>query len=102
MVFFLATLMTAAVFIEERMDGVWDRTLVAGVSAMQMLWAHLLTQFIIMVVQSFEVIMYIGIVFDTYNKGDTATLIFLLTLTSFCGMLFGKFEKYIKINKNIK
>ncbi|KAI8121498.1 hypothetical protein FF38_00066 [Lucilia cuprina] len=89
MVFFLATLMTAAVFIEERMDGVWDRTLVAGVSAMQMLWAHLLTQFIIMVIQSFEVIMYIGIVFNTYNKGDTATLIFLLTLTSFCGMLFG-------------
>ncbi|XP_054726104.1 ABC transporter G family member 23 [Anastrepha obliqua] len=89
MVFFLATLMTAAVFISERMDGVWDRTLVAGVSAMEMLWAHLLTQLIIMAFQSFEVIMYIGLVFDTYNKGDTATLIGLLTLTAFCGMLFG-------------
>ncbi|XP_075149557.1 ABC transporter G family member 20 [Haematobia irritans] len=89
MVFFLATLMTASVFIEERLDGVWDRTLVAGVSAVQMLWAHLCSQFIIMIVQSVEVIVYIGIVFDTYNKGDTATLIFLLTLTSFCGMLFG-------------
>ncbi|XP_061386051.1 ABC transporter G family member 20 [Musca vetustissima] len=89
MVFFLATLMTASVFIEERLDGVWDRTLVAGVSAIQMLWAHLLTQFIIMVAQSIEVIVYIGLVFDTYNKGDTTTLIFLLTLTSFCGMLFG-------------
>ncbi|XP_073823396.1 ABC transporter G family member 23 [Musca autumnalis] len=89
MVFFLATLMTASVFIEERLDGVWDRTLVAGVSAIQMLWAHLLSQFIIMVVQSVEVIIYIGLVFDTYNKGDTTTLIFLLTLTSFCGMLFG-------------
>lgn len=98
MVFFLATLMTASVFIEERLDGVWDRTLVAGVSAIQMLWAHLLTQFIIMVVQSIEVIVYIGLVFDTYNKGDTTTLIFLLTLTSFCGMLFGKWDK--KINKN--
>lgn len=89
MVFFLATLMTAAVFISERMDGVWDRTLVAGVSATEMLWAHLLTQFIIMTFQSFEVIMYIGLVFDTYNKGDTITLIGLLTLTAFCGMLFG-------------
>uniref|UniRef100_A0A1I8QDG6 Uncharacterized protein n=1 Tax=Stomoxys calcitrans TaxID=35570 RepID=A0A1I8QDG6_STOCA len=89
MVFFLATLLTASVFIEERLDGVWDRTLVAGVSAIQMLWAHLLSQFIIMVVQSIEVIVYIGVVFDTYNRGDTATLIFLLTLTSFCGMLFG-------------
>ncbi|XP_017854545.2 ABC transporter G family member 20 [Drosophila busckii] len=91
MVFFLATLMTAAVFISERMDGIWDRTLLAGVSANEMLWAHLLTQLIIMALQSFEVIMYIGIVFDTYNKGDTTTLIGLLTLTAFCGMLFGLF-----------
>ncbi|XP_034471619.1 ABC transporter G family member 20 [Drosophila innubila] len=91
MVFFLATLMTAAVFISERMDGIWDRTLLAGVSATEMLWAHLLTQLIIMALQSFEVVMYIGIVFDTYNNGDTTTLIGLLTLTAFCGMLFGLF-----------
>ncbi|KAH8282766.1 hypothetical protein KR054_009621 [Drosophila jambulina] len=91
MVFFLATLMTAAVFISERMDGIWDRTLLAGVSATEMLWAHLLTQLIIMALQSFEVIMYIGLVFDTYNNGDTLTLIGLLTLTAFCGMLFGLF-----------
>ncbi|XP_017098941.2 ABC transporter G family member 20 [Drosophila bipectinata] len=91
MVFFLATLMTAAVFISERMDGIWDRTLLAGVSATEMLWAHLLTQLIIMALQSFEVIMYIGLVFDTYNNGDTTTLIGLLTLTAFCGMLFGLF-----------
>jgi len=90
MVFFLATLMTAAVFISERMDGIWDRTLLAGVSATEMLWAHLLTQLIIMALQSFEVIMYIGLVFDTYNNGDTTTLIGLLTLTAFCGMLFGR------------
>ncbi|XP_068150519.1 ABC transporter G family member 20 [Drosophila tropicalis] len=89
MVFFLATLMTAAVFISERMDGIWDRTLLAGVSATEMLWAHLLTQLIIMALQSFEVIMYIGLVFDTYNNGDTTTLIGLLTMTAFCGMLFG-------------
>lgn len=30
MVFFLATLVTAAVFITDRMEGVWERTLVAG------------------------------------------------------------------------
>lgn len=101
MVFFLATLMTAAVFISERMDGIWDRTLLAGVSATEMLWAHLLTQLIIMALQSFEVIMYIGIVFDTYNNGDTTTLIGLLTLTAFCGMLFGKLSNYMELSKLI-
>lgn len=30
MVFFLATLVTAAVFITDRTEGIWERTLVAG------------------------------------------------------------------------
>uniref|UniRef100_A0A1A9VLD0 Uncharacterized protein n=1 Tax=Glossina austeni TaxID=7395 RepID=A0A1A9VLD0_GLOAU len=89
MVFFLATLMTASVFISERLDGIWDRSLVAGVSTTQMLWAHLFTQLIIMIVQSTEVIVFVGLVFDTYNRGSTILLIFLLSLNSFCGMLFG-------------
>uniref|UniRef100_A0A1B0G096 Uncharacterized protein n=1 Tax=Glossina morsitans morsitans TaxID=37546 RepID=A0A1B0G096_GLOMM len=89
MVFFLATLMTASVFISERLDGIWDRSLVAGVSTTQMLWAHLFTQLIIMIVQSTEVILFVGLVFDTYNRGSTILLIFLLSLNSFCGMLFG-------------
>lgn len=73
-----------------------------------MLWAHLLSQFIIMAFQSFEVIMYIGLVFNVTNQGNPgkcisrplyykytlftffpATLIGLLTMTAFCGMLFG-------------
>lgn len=90
MVFFLATLMTASVFISERLDGIWDRSLVAGVSTTQMLWAHLFTQLIIMIVQSTEVILFVGLVFDTYNRGSTILLIFLLSLNSFCGMLFGE------------
>lgn len=91
MVFFLAALMTSAVFISERLGGVWDRTLVAGVSKIEMLWAHLLNQLVIMIFQSCEVIMYVGLIFDTYNKGSTGLLILLLTLNSFCGMLYGKY-----------
>lgn len=89
MVFFLAALMTAAVFISERLDGVWDRTLVAGVSPTEMLFAHLFNQLIVMFLQSCEVIAYVGLVFNSYNMGDTNLLIFLLTLNSFCGMLYG-------------
>lgn len=96
MVFFLAALMTAAVFISERLDGVWDRTLVAGVSPTQMLCAHLFNQLIVMFLQSCEVIVYVGIVFNSYNMGDTNLLIFLLTLNSFCGMLYGKNLHFIQ------
>lgn len=90
MVFFLATLVTAAVFITDRMDGVWERTLVAGITTPELLMAHILTQSVIVFLQCTEVIFFIGVVFGTENNGDNLTVIILLSLTGFAGMLFGK------------
>lgn len=90
MVFFLATLVTAAVFITDRMDGVWERTLVAGITTPELLLAHILTQSVIVFLQCTEVIFFIGVVFGTENNGDNLTVIILLSLTGFAGMLFGK------------
>lgn len=90
MVFFLATLVTAAVFITDRMDGVWERTLVAGITTPELLMAHILTQSVIVFLQCTEVIFFIGVVFGTENNGDNLTVIVLLSLTGFAGMLFGK------------
>lgn len=90
MVFFLATLVTAAVFITDRMDGVWERTLVAGITTPELLMAHILTQSVIVFLQCTEVIFFIGVVFGTQNNGDNLTVIVLLSLTGFAGMLFGK------------
>lgn len=111
MVFFLATLVTAAVFITDRMEGVWERTLVAGkgkhfhlenyrvqsflvnhilgITTPELLLAHILTQSVIVFLQCTEVIFFIGVVFGTENNGDNLTVIILLSLTGFAGMLFG-------------
>ncbi|XP_055325391.1 ABC transporter G family member 23 [Sitodiplosis mosellana] len=89
MVFFLATLVTAAVFITDRMEGVWERTLVAGISTTELLLAHIVTQSVIVFLQCTEVIFFIGVVFGTENNGDNLTVILLLSLTGFAGMLFG-------------
>lgn len=132
MVFFLATLVTAAVFITDRMEGVWERTLVAGmllrrirpnenpaielishdvsvavvvvvvvshaiffllrtigITTPELLMAHILTQSVIVFLQCTEVIFFIGVVFGTENNGDNLTVIVLLSLTGFAGMLFG-------------
>lgn len=155
MVFFLATLVTAAVFITDRMEGVWERTLVAGMNRIrfqffslsihfllmnlmfiskfigayiyrfnlsdkfsiisiqynphylnhmkltnnvhillgittpELLLAHILTQSVIVFLQCTEVIFFIGVVFGTENNGDNLTVILLLSLTGFAGMLFG-------------
>lgn len=53
--------------------------------------AHILTQSVIVFLQCTEVIFFIGVVFGTENNGDNLTVIVLLSLTGFAGMLFGRF-----------
>lgn len=122
MVFFLATLVTAAVFITDRIEGIWERTLVAGngngfthwipfqlniylftvylflliylfwcigITTPELLLAHIVTQAVIVFLQCTEVIFFVGVVFGTVNNGNNLTVIFLLSLTGFAGMLFG-------------
>ncbi|XP_055376981.1 ABC transporter G family member 23 [Condylostylus longicornis] len=88
-VFFIVTLTTASTFISERADGIWDRTLVAGISTSEMLLAHIISQSLIVIIQCFEVIFFVAFVFNVQSNGDSALLIWLLVSIGFCGMLFG-------------
>lgn len=91
MLFFLATLVTASVFINDRTEGIWDRTLVAGITTPEMLIAHIAIQSIIVLLQCIEVMIYVGYIFGTVNKGDNFTIIALLGLNGVAGLFFGLF-----------
>lgn len=60
-----------------------------GITTPELLMAHILTQSVIVFLQCTEVIFFIGVVFGTVNNGDNLTVIVLLSLTGFAGMLFG-------------
>lgn len=89
MIFFLAALGTATLFITERLEGIWDRVLVAGISAMEILLAHIMTQTVVLTLQCAEILYFAAFIFGIENKGDNLTIIFLLVLLGFSGMLFG-------------
>ncbi|XP_053695189.1 ABC transporter G family member 20 [Sabethes cyaneus] len=89
MIFFLATLITATIFITDRLEGVWDRTLVAGITALELLLAHIITQTSIMLLQCVEIILLATFVFDVQNQGSNVTVVGLLMLLGFAGMLYG-------------
>lgn len=57
--------------------------------------AHILTQSVIVFLQCTEVIFFIGVVFGTENNGDNLTVIVLLSLTGFAGMLFGGYNLFL-------
>ncbi|XP_053661277.1 ABC transporter G family member 20 [Anopheles marshallii] len=89
MIFFLATLITATIFITDRLEGVWDRTIVAGITALELLLAHIITQTSIMLLQCLEIILLATFLFDAQNQGSNITVVGLLMLLGFAGMLYG-------------
>jgi len=91
MIFFLATLITSTIFITDRLEGIWDRTLVAGISTTELLMAHIITQSTVMLVQCTEIVVLAAFIFDTENHGDNLTVILLLMMLGFAGMLYGLF-----------
>lgn len=92
MIFFLATLITSTIFINDRLEGIWDRTLVGGIKPSEMLLAHIICQSMVMLIQCLEIVFLAAVVFGTANRGNDFTVVFLLMLLGFAGMCFGEFE----------
>ncbi|XP_025018058.1 ABC transporter G family member 20 [Tetranychus urticae] len=87
--YIMATGLTALAFILERRDGLFERSLVAGVDTLQILIAHALTQIIVMVVQIMLVLVFTFLVFDIPSRGPFGWVIVLLLLQGCTGMAFG-------------
>lgn len=93
-VFFLAVALTSSALIIERMEGLLDRSWVAGVSPGEILFSHVVTQFVVMCGQTALVLIFMILVFGVECKGDIGWVVILTILQGFCGMSFGKSEDF--------
>lgn len=89
-VFFLAVALTSSALIVERMEGLLDRSWVAGVSPSEILFSHVVTQFVVMCGQTALVLIFMILVFDVECEGPVGWVIILTILQGLCGMCFGK------------
>ena len=99
-VFFLAVALTSSALIIERMEGLLDRSWVAGVSPGEILFSHVVTQFVVMCGQTALVLIFMIIVFGVECKGEIGFVIILTILQGLCGMCFGKKKFPAKYNVN--
>ncbi|SPP80792.1 ABC transporter G family member 23 isoform X1 [Drosophila guanche] len=88
-VFFLAVALTSSALIIERTEGLLDRSWVAGVSPGEILFSHVITQFVVMCGQTTLVLIFMLVVFGVTNNGDLFSVIVLTLLQGMCGMCFG-------------
>ncbi|XP_072381939.1 ABC transporter G family member 23 isoform X5 [Diabrotica undecimpunctata] len=88
-VFFLAVALTSSALIIERMEGLLDRSWVAGVTPGEILFSHVITQFVVMCGQTTLVLIFMIIVFQVECKGDIILVVIITILQGLCGMCFG-------------
>lgn len=85
--FFLAVALTSSALIVERMEGLLDRSWVAGVSPGEILFSHVVTQFVVMCGQTALVLIFMISVFGVKNNGNIVFVIMLTLLQGKLGFL---------------
>lgn len=88
-IFFLSLALTAASMIIERKEGMQERCLVLGVTPQEILFSHVVTQFVVMTAQTVMVLVFSFAVFDILCTGSLLWVIILTMLNGLCGMCFG-------------
>lgn len=87
--FFLASMLTATAFISDRLDGIWNRVLLAGVVPSEFLAAHVITNTAIMVLQSVEFVIVTKYIYALENQGSSWLVVSLIFLVGIAAILYG-------------
>lgn len=66
-----------------------DRSWVAGVTPGEILFSHVITQFVVMCGQTALVLIFMILVFEVTCNGDIVSVVLLTLLQGMCGMCFG-------------
>lgn len=87
--FSTAGILSITSVLKDRLEGLWSRSLNAGVSENELLVAHLITQVFLTSIQLVFILMSIVYVSKMENHGENYIIIFLMLLTQFAGTSFG-------------
>ncbi|KAK9308730.1 hypothetical protein QLX08_001347 [Tetragonisca angustula] len=91
LLFFLPTSVSSSTIITDRDSGIWNRILVQGVTTAEILLTHLMSQFIIIMIQvSVALILSFGH-YDLDCEGSMLGIFAISTLLALCGMVYGFF-----------
>ncbi|XP_013165514.1 PREDICTED: ABC transporter G family member 20 [Papilio xuthus] len=88
-IFFLAVALTSGSMLAERNEGILERSLVSGITGTEILFAHVLVQMIVMIIQTAMVLILGFLVFGLTINGPVGWVIVLTLITGLCGMTFG-------------
>ncbi|KAI8423038.1 hypothetical protein MSG28_014126 [Choristoneura fumiferana] len=87
--YFLAAVVTSTLMISDRLEGVWERSAVAGVKPKEMLQVHIVIQSTVILVQTIEMMILAYACYGLTNNGSLLACGTLLFLQGLSGMFYG-------------
>ncbi|CAG2104765.1 unnamed protein product [Medioppia subpectinata] len=87
--FFCAIATSALSLVLERKDGLLERSLVSGVHPNEYILSHVLTQTMVVILQTFSVLMIAFLIFEIPNRGSILWVSVLIVMQGVCGMAYG-------------
>jgi hypothetical protein len=89
-IFFLSVALTSGAMLIERNEGILERCLVSGITGVEILASHVVTQFLVMCFQTTLVLIFSFSVFELTLRGELIWVVLIVLETGLCGMTFGK------------
>lgn len=87
--FYIAACLNAFVFLDERLSGFWNRTLLSGVNVFELILSHFIVQTIVLVIQLFEIFFLTKLIFPLQEYDKMILIILIFNSVQFCGLFFG-------------
>ena len=87
--FYAITTISSNLILEDQKDGLFDRSIVAGISALDYIVSHIVLQFIIIFLQALFMISILNYVSSKTISKALITIMTLMISQGFCGVAFG-------------
>lgn len=91
MAFFGAAGVAVASFVNDRKEGFWNRSLMAGVTASEMIVAQISIHSVMVLIQVLEMVLTAGYLLHFTIKGSLSLVLTILALYSWTGLFLGLF-----------
>lgn len=85
----MSALTCGLAYIIEKKDGMLHRSLIAGVTTLEIMISHFIPQFVVVTIQAILAFIIMFVVFEIPQVGSPVLAFFLVILSSVCGMTMG-------------
>ncbi|CAG9829052.1 unnamed protein product [Diabrotica balteata] len=96
--FFMGSMMTSQIIITDRHDGVWDRSIVAGVTSLEITLTHIVLQASVCVIQAAEALFVAYLYYKHAFMGNLVLMYALIYLSGICGISYGFWISVVSVN----